>query len=139
MSGPSGYGGASPSTPPGRPILVSLLAIVIGILGFLVFLGGLLFLLEVLRVYSGGGLPPFLLSNVNDLTFLGILSVILGLILLGVAVGLWHLERWALYLLGLVLGIFIIASLIPVPQFSLRLVIYVLLLLYLIAVRHHFH
>jgi hypothetical protein len=129
------------SVPPrNRPLGVSIIAVLLGLYGLLTFIGGLL--VVVLSNYGLvlGGTYLFGLPG----TLIGVVLVIVGLIELGVAVGLWHLRMWALVLAVLVL-LYDVAS----PLFSLLVgrgvgssivgfVIAFLLLVYLIAVRKHF-
>jgi hypothetical protein len=129
------------SVPPrNRPLGVSIIAVLLGLYGLLTFIGGLL--VVVLSNYGLvlGGTYLFGLPG----TLIGVVLVIVGLIELGVAVGLWHLRMWALVLAFLVL-LYDVAS----PLFSLLVgrgvgssivgfVIAFLLLVYLIAVRKHF-
>jgi hypothetical protein len=129
------------SVPPrNRPLGVSIIAVLLGLYGLLTFIGGLL--VVVLSNYGLvlGGTYLFGLPG----TLIGVVLVLVGLIELGVAVGLWHLRMWALVLAVLVL-LYDVAS----PLFSLLVgrgvgssivgfVIAFLLLVYLIAVRKHF-
>jgi hypothetical protein len=132
----SGYS----NSPPSRPFGVALIAILLGLYGFLTSIGGLLVL--VLSNYGLVLSGNYLFGLTGYLV--GLVLVVLGLIELGVAVGLWHLRTWALVLAVLVL-LFDIAS--PVVSIAagkgvggsaLGFIVALILLIYLIAVRKHF-
>jgi uncharacterized membrane protein len=131
---------APPSRYASRPLGVSILSILIGIYGFLLFLGGLLLAVLASATLSFASLGYLGLSA----TDLGIITAIIGLIVLAVAVGLWHLRMWALALAVIVLLLEIVSPIIGLARGTLGtssivdLVIAVLLLAYLLAVRHHF-
>jgi hypothetical protein len=130
----------TPAPVSGRPLGVAILAILLGLFGVLTLVGGLLVV-----VLSNHGLV-FGATNLFDVsgTLLGIVLVLLGLIELGVAVGLWHLRMWALVVAVLVLLVDLFG---PVVSLALGkagtasligIIIPLILLIYLIAVRRHF-
>ncbi len=133
------------STPPAtstRPLGVAILAILLGIYGFFSLLGGLLIAVLSSYVITLGGMQAFGFTGVTA----GLIIAILGLIVLGVAVGLWHLRIWALALAVIVLLLYIVEPLFNLARnvtsagnAILGIIIPVLLLIYLLAVRRHFH
>ncbi len=131
----------APSSTFTRPLGVAILAILLGIYGFFYFLGGLLIAVLSSYVITLGGTQAFGFTG----TIGGLLIAVLGLIVLGVAVGLWHLRLWALALAVIVLLIFIAEPLFNLAQnvtsvgnAVLAIIIPVILLIYLLAVRQHF-
>lgn len=140
----SASGGYSKYAPPSRtyapagklPILVGILAILIAIIGFFVLLGGIILLLYGLNVYDG--LPRLISTSgyISDPVIFGALYFVLGAIMVADARGLWDQESWALWLTGSIVFIELIGALLD-DAVLLSLVL-VLLLVYLVAVRHHF-
>ena len=128
------------SPEPGRPLGVALIAFLLGVFGFFTFVGGIL--IAVLKYY-GLNLGGSNLYGVSGLT-LGLVLIVLGLIELGVATGLWRLRMWALVVAVLVLLFEVVGPLISIAENRagdgavLGIVIPLLLLIYLIAVRRHF-
>lgn len=122
------------SVQPTLPIGVAVLSVLIALGGLVVLVSGLLFLLNA---YLGTAIPTQLLI-VHQVDVIGAaVLVLLGAVLLGVATALWNQEAWALYttvvVLFLALGYLFFTSTITV-LFLLFLVLFV----YLLAVRHHF-
>ncbi len=117
------------------PIGVAVLAILIGIVGFFFLLVGVLAIFGILFFHSyllfGGGLLAALIT------------LIVGIVLLAVAGGLWNQELWALALAILVLVILLAWNLYDFlfgGHFSiLSIVIEAVLLVYLIAVSNRFY
>ncbi|HKV90882.1 MAG TPA: hypothetical protein VJQ43_06810 [Thermoplasmata archaeon] len=119
---------------PSLPVGVAIVAVLIALGGLVVLVSGLLFLLNA---YAGTAIPTQLLI-VHQVDVVGAaVLVLLGAVLLGVASALWNQEAWALYttvvVLFLALGYLFFTSTITVV-FLLFLVLFV----YLLAVRHHF-
>ena len=116
------------------PLGVAILAVLVGIVGFLYLLVGALLLLHVAAV---GGFASFGGGTLGSLIVL-----ILGLVLLVVARGLWDLELWALALAVLILVLLLAANLYRLlvgPGASLvSILIEVVLLVYLVAVSNRF-
>jgi hypothetical protein len=119
---------------PTLPIGVAVLCFLIALGGLAVLLSGVLFLLNE---YLGTAIPTQLLI-VHQVDVLGAaVLVLLGAVLLGVATALWNQEAWALYttvvVLFLALGyLFFTASI------TVIFLLFLLLFVYLLAVRHHF-
>jgi len=128
----------STSPPPtaSRPLGVAILAVLVGIYGFLVFLIGLLVAVDSsLSSYLGGTSAFHAIGTTGVVA--GLIFAIIGLIILGFAVGLWHLRMWALVLTVLFLLIVIVLDGIA-GAFSWGFFIAVILLVYLLAVSRHF-
>jgi len=115
----------------GLPLGVAILAILVGIFGFFVFLVGIFLLVGV----ALGGVAVTSVFGVTG-TLADIIILVIGLVILGVAVGLWNQELWALVLAILVLLVY--AALEFVSASWLGLIVVVLLLIYLVAVARHF-
>ncbi len=116
------------------PLGVAILAIIIGIFGFFVFLLGLLVLLAVSGAVIGGIGVTSVFGATGAVA--GTIVLIIGLVILGVAVGLWNQELWALALAIIVLLLYGALDLLSGAWFSLAIV--ALLLIYLAAVSSHF-
>jgi hypothetical protein len=125
---------------PGRPLGVAIIAILLGLFGFFTVIGGLLII--VLQDY-GLNLGGQNLYGVTGI-LLGLLLVVLGIIELAVASGLWGLRMWALVLAVLVLLFEVLGPLISIALNKtgigaiIGIIIPLLLLIYLVAVRRHF-
>jgi hypothetical protein len=127
----------APSPTASRPLGVAILAVLIGIYGFLVFLVGLLLAVgsSVAHFVAGASaLHTFGSSGV----LAGVIVAIIGLIILGLAVGLWHLRMWALVLTVLFLIITIVLDYLGGAIVSVGSIIAIILLIYLLAVSRHF-
>src|SRR5277367_2032178 len=116
------------------PLGVAILAVLIGIFGFVIFLFGLLLLLSI----AGFALNGLAISSVFGVTgtAASIIIMIIGLVILAVATGLWDQELWALVLAILVLLFYGAADFFSAAWLSLAIV--VILLVYLVAVSSHF-
>ena len=116
------------------PLGVAILAILVGIFGFFVFLLGIIVLLAISGVVIGG----IGVTSVFGATGLvaGIIVVIIGLVILGVAIGLWNQELWALALAIIVLLVYGALDFLSGAWLSLAIV--AILLIYLAAVSGHF-
>ena len=127
-----------PSTPAprSRPLGVAILAVLIGLYGFLVFLvGALILAASGAQHFFGVGLPSDFGANV---TVAGIVTLVIGLIILGLAVGLWHLRMWALVLTLLFLLLEMVFYGLAGAFISFGFIVSLLLFLYLLAVSRHF-
>lgn len=118
---------------PGLPIGVAILAVLIGIVGFLLIIGGIL--LAAVGISLGLSFAAF--SSYGTLV-VGAILLIIGLIILGVALGLWHRRLWALVLAIIVFGLYFISDALVGAYFSLGAIIALILVIYLIAVHRHF-
>jgi hypothetical protein len=116
------------------PLGVAILAVLIGIFGFVIFLFGLLLLLAIAG-YVISGVAVTSVFGVTG-TVAGIIVIIIGLVILGVATGLWDQELWALVLAIIVLLFYGAAEFFAAAWFGLAIVL--LLLVYLVAVSGHF-
>lgn len=129
------YGGY-PQTPPepSRPIGVSILAVLIGLVGIVFILAGVL--LAVLGIAIGVHVPGFGIPL--GLTVAGIVILVIGLIILGLALGLWHQRLWALVLSIIIFALNFISDALTGNYFSLGAIVSLILVIYLIAVHRHF-
>jgi hypothetical protein len=129
----------SPTTPPARsrPLGVAILAVLIGIYGFLVFLFGLLLAVGSAALSSIGSSSTSHFLGTSGV-IAGVISAIIGLIVLGLAVGLWHLRMWALVLTLLFLVFEMVVNALNGTYISFGFIVSLLLFLYLLAVNRHF-
>lgn len=133
MSGQA-YGTYPPAAQePGLPIGVAILAVLIGIVGFLFILAGVL--LAALGIGLGISFPA--VGSYGGV-IVGVVLLVIGLIILGVALGLWHQRLWALVLAIIVFGGYFILDALAGAYFSLGAIIALVLVIYLIAVHRHF-
>jgi hypothetical protein len=119
---------------PSLPVGVAIVAVLISLGGLVVLVAGMLLLLNA---YLGTAIPTQLLI-VHQVDVVGAsVLVLLGAVLLGVATALWNQEAWALYttvvVLFLALGYLFFTSTITV-----LFLVFLVLFVYLLAVRHHF-
>jgi hypothetical protein len=122
---------------PSRPLGVAILAILIGIYGFIVFLIGLFLAVgSTLGIPYGGGnlFGHFGFSGVLG----GLIVLIVGLIILGLAVGLWHLRMWALVLTLLFLLFELVTYGLAGAFITFGFIVALILTVYLLAVSRHF-
>ena len=117
-----------------RPLGVAILSVLIGIYGFLVFLAGLLVVAGV-AVSSYLGIPT--LGGSSGI-ILGLIVIVIGLIILGVAVALWRLRLWALVLALIVTFIELAIYGLGHDFVSLGFILSLIIFVYLIAVSRHF-
>jgi hypothetical protein len=121
------------STSVGRlPLGVAVLSVLIGIFGFFVFLLGLLVALLGVGYGLAGGETVFGLGGVAG----GLIILLIGIIILAIAYGLWNQELWALVLAIIVLLVYGVIEF--VSRSWLGFVIVAILLIYLVAVSSHF-
>lgn len=127
MSGSSAYAST-------RPLGVALLAVLIGIVGFLFVLAGLLLVVGIAVL---GGFAVYGAGLVG-----GLIALIVGILLLVVASGLWDLEMWALALALLVVLFALALNLLRVFDGQgasvLSIAIELILVVYLAAVSPRF-
>jgi len=115
--------------PPGRPIGVTVLALLVTIFGALVLLGGLYMILTyVPSAGSTSGVDPFVMAFLRIQTVVGAAISVTG-------IGLWRLKAWAwsAAIVVLLIGLMVIAS--PFFIFS---IFGLVLLVYLLKVREYF-
>jgi hypothetical protein len=118
---------------PSKPIGVAILAVLIGIVGFFFIVAGVL--LAALDIAVGISLPQF---GMYGVLVAGIILLVIGLIILGVALGLWHQRLWALVLAIIVFALYFISDALAGAYFSLGAIIALILVIYLLAVHRHF-
>lgn len=126
-----------PPPAPSRPLGVAILAVLIGIYGFIVFLIGLFVAVGASIFPFLGAANPFHVFGVGGVVG-GLIVLIIGLIILGLAVGLWHLRMWALVLTLLFLIVEIILDALAGAYITFGFILAVILLIYLLAVSRHF-
>jgi len=120
---------------PSRPIGVAILAVLVGLYGLLLILAGVLVLAGVAATHFLGiptgfaGLGAFAV---------GVIVLIVGLIILGLALGLWHLRMWALVLTLLFVIFELISYGLAGAFVSLGFILALILFVYLLAVHRHF-
>lgn len=124
-----------PPPPASRPLGVAIVAVLLGIYGVLVTIGGILILASVTALSFLGVSSPF--GGVGVIA--GVIVLIIGLIILGVALGLWHLRLWALVLALLVTFIEVVLAALAHNYVSFAFIVGLLLFIYLLAVHRHFH
>lgn len=119
-----------------RPLGVALLAAIIGFIGFLFLIVGILAALASFAMgfhYTG---MDFGFDRISDsLLVVGLIILIFGIIIMALALGLWHLERWALMFSLLVFGILFVLDILNLDIYAL---FWGLIVVYLILVREHF-
>ena len=119
-----------------RPLGVALLAVIIGLIGLLFLIVGLLAILGSFVVgfhHTGIDLGFGIVSG--SLLVVGVISLIFGGIMLALALGLWHLEQWALVLSIVVFGVLCVLDILSQDIFA---VIWGILVFYMLLVRDHF-
>ena len=120
---------------PSRPLGVAILAVLVGIFGFLLVLGGAL-------VVAGAAALTFLgvpsgFAGLGGVEF-GAIVLIVGLIILGLALGLWHLRMWALVLTLLFVIFELVTYGLSGAYVSFGFIFGLILFVYLLAVHRHF-
>jgi len=115
------------------PLGVAILAILIGIFGFFLFAVGLLVALLGVSVGLTTGGSVFGFTG----TIAGVITLLIGGVILAVATGLWDQELWALALAIIALLVYGVIAF--VSGSWLTLVVVLGLLGYLVAVSDHFY
>jgi hypothetical protein len=124
-----------PPIHPPLPIGVAILSILIAVLGVVILLAGSLFLLHY---YFATAVTTGLLI-VSSIDSIGAAILILfGAILLSVATALWRQESWALWTTIVVIFL-ALAYLFFTGSITVLFLLFLLLFIYLITVRHHFY
>ena len=125
----------TPDLRPLLPIGAAILAVLLALAGLVVLVSGLLFLLNA---YVSGLVPPELLI-LKSVDLLGAaILVLLGAMLLALANALWHQERWALWTTIVVLFAGL-AYLFFTASITVLFLVFLVLFIYLLAVRRHFY
>jgi len=125
----------TPPQRPSRPLGVAILAVLVGIYGFLLILGGALVIAGAAALHYLG--VPSSFAGLGGIEF-GAVILIIGLIILGLALGLWHLRMWAL-VLTLLFVIFELVSYGLAGAFvTFGFIFGLILFIYLLAVHRHF-
>jgi hypothetical protein len=129
-----------PLPPPSRPLGVAILAVLVGLYGILwIVVGGLLLAGQVgtaaFHKYLG---QPFTLGSLTTLE-VELVILIVGLIILGLALGLYHLRTWALALSLLFLVFVLVEYGIAHDFVSFGFLLSLVIFLYLLAVSGHFN
>ena len=122
-------------TRPSRPLGVAILAVLVGIFGiFWILLGGLVLAGSTAFTFLGMG------SKFDGLTGVvaGVVILIIGLIILGVALGLWHLRMWALVLALIITFLELVSYGLAGAFVSFGFLVSLVLFVYLLAVHRHF-
>ncbi len=120
---------------PSLPLGVAVLAVAIALAGVVVLLAGALYLLNAYF----GNLVPVTLLIVRSVDPVGAaILVLLGAILISVATALWRQESWALWTTIVVLFVSL-AYLFFTASITVLFVVFLLLFVYLLAVRRHFY
>jgi|HubBroStandDraft_1064217.scaffolds.fasta_scaffold81731_3 hypothetical protein len=125
--------GTSYSSVGNLPLGVAILAILIGLFGFFVLVVGALLLVFGTSVALGSGTVTVFGTGG---TIAGLITLIIGAVILGVAVGLWDQELWALALAIIALLFYGVVEFLS--QSWLALLVIGVLLVYLLAVSNHF-
>ncbi len=120
---------------PRLPIGVAIVAVLLALLAIVLVLAGILFLINTI---VGNVVPPvFELVPTIDLLGAAILSV-LGVALLVIATALWRQETWALWT-TIVLVFATTAYLFFTGSITVLFLLFVILFVYLLAVRRYFY
>jgi hypothetical protein len=114
------------------PLGVAILAVLIGIFGLILAIVGVLILLAV-GLGAASGAAAFGVSTLG-----GILLLLVGIVILAVARGLWDQELWALVISIIAIGFLLLGVIVAGALFSLEGLILVVLLIYLAVVNRHF-
>ncbi|MGD1099551.1 MAG: hypothetical protein ABR888_04320 [Thermoplasmata archaeon] len=118
-----------------RPLGVAILAFLVGLFGVLIIIGGLL-ILAAATVPAILGVPSSFVGESGAIW--GVIVLIIGLIILGLALGLWHLRMWALVLTLIVVFLELASFAIAGNYVSLGFILSLIIFVYLLAVNRHF-
>jgi uncharacterized membrane protein len=123
-----------------RPVGISLLAIVMGILGFLALITGILLVFSTWVMIAGLGVfVSFLTSYIISVgTFGAVLLVLGGAATIAIALGLWRQESWALWVSVVGVALLEVMLFFVAYPFSYLFLGFLVLYIYLLAVRQHF-
>jgi hypothetical protein len=124
-----------PTVRPRLPVGIAILSILIAFLAIAMVLAGLLYLLNTVF----GSVVPASLEIFQSLDPLGaLILVVLGAAFLSVATSLWRQETWALWT-AIVLVFASTAYLFFTGSITVLFLLFVILLVYLLAVRRYFY
>jgi hypothetical protein len=123
------------TTTSSRPLGVAILAFLVGLFGVLIILGGLL-IIAAATVPAFLGVPSHFVGASGAVW--GVVVLIIGLIILGLALGLWHLRMWALVLTLIFVFIELVSFGIAGAWVSLGFILSLIIFVYLLAVNRHF-
>ena len=135
---------AAPAPPPAymqpmrptRPAGVAILAIITIIIGILTFFGGL----ALIGIGTVGAIFNVQLPAAFAIG-IGVLATLLGLVAIAAGIGLWRLRTWAWWLTIIIGVVSIISSGVQIALGGFAwvgLVLWLIIVVYLIAVRKHF-
>ena len=118
-----------------RPLGVAILAFLVGLFGVLIH--------HWWTAHPRGGDCPGVPRRSREFrgesgAIWGVIVLIIGLIILGLALGLWHLRMWALVLTLIVVFIEIVSFALAGNYVSLGFVLSLIIFVYLLAVNRHF-
>jgi len=125
---------ATYSAPASRPFGVSILAVLVGLAGIIWIIAGALVLAGSAVPSLVAGHQLFGLSGV----IAGAVILIIGLIVLGLALGLWHLRAWALVLTLIFMVFEMVSYALAGAYVSFGFILALILFIYLLAVSRHF-
>jgi hypothetical protein len=133
-------GSLPPLPPPSRPLGVAILAVLVGLFGFLLVVAAGLLLADKIGTAALNSYYLGQPTSLGPLTAIELEAIVLvlGLIILGLAVGLYHLRLWALALSLLFLAFVLIVDGIAHEFLSLGFLLALVIFVYLIAVNGHF-
>jgi hypothetical protein len=128
---------AAPTGPlaPSRPLGVAILAVLVGLFGVLLVVAGVLVLAAVTALSVLGVSSSF--AGLHGIA-LGVVILVIGLVILGVALGLWHLRMWALVLALIITFLYLVSYALAGDFASLGFIFSLILFVYLLAVHRHF-
>ena len=115
---------------PSRPLGVAILAILVILVGAILLLGAIA-VLVLAGFVAFTGLPTFGFAG----SILGVILLVVALLWIVVGLGLWRLRSWAWWLAIIVMILSIVGG-IAAPA---TVVIPLIILIYLVLVRQHFH
>jgi ABC-type Fe3+-siderophore transport system permease subunit len=124
-----------PPIRPPLPIGVAVLSVLIALVGALLLVSGCLFLLHY---YFPTAVPATLLILSSIDVVGGAILVLFGAVLISVATALWRQETWALWTTVVVVFL-ALTYLFFTGSITVLFVVFLLLFIYLLTVRHHFY
>ncbi len=120
---------------PRLPLGVAVVSVLIGLVGFVMVLGAVLFVLNQL---VGASVPTSLEIFSSIDLFGALILLVVGVALLSIATSLWRQETWALW--TTVILVFVMTAYLFFTGFiTILFLLFVVLLVYLLAVRRYFY